>query len=149
MYSESDWMRVAIQQAKIAQSLNEVPVGAVLVREQEIIGLGYNQPILRHDCSAHAEIQALREAGTKMGNYRLPDTKLFVTLEPCAMCAAALVHARVAELVFGAFDAKTGVVISRMQFFDTNFINHKVQWRGGILEQECKQLLQEFFQSRR
>lgn len=147
--SDEHWMREAIALARMAEMQGEVPVGAVLVKEGTVIGVGHNQAIQLHDCTAHAEIQAIRNAGQQLQNYRLPGSELFVTLEPCAMCASAIVHARIAKVVFGAYDQKTGVVSSVMNFFDAAFLNHRVGWTGGLLEQECRALMQGFFQQRR
>lgn len=127
---------------------NEVPVGAVVVFNNQLIGSGYNQSIKKSDPTAHAEIMALREAAKNIGNYRLPKTTLYVTLEPCAMCAGSLIHARVKHLVFGAYDPKAGVIESQFRLFDMQH-NHQVTWRGGLYADECASLLQEFFRVRR
>jgi len=143
------WMRKAIRLAEKAESENEVPVGAVLVQDGKIIGEGWNQPIANNDSSAHAEIQVLRDAGKKLGNYRLPGATLYVTLEPCTMCAGAIIHARVARLVFGAHDLKTGVIESADKVLDQPYHNHKVLYEGGLLESECSQMLTSFFKAKR
>ena len=150
-YSEQDyhWMHYAIQLAKKAESLNEVPVGAVLVLENEVIGEGYNQPIFLNDPSAHAEMLALRGAARNLENYRLPNATLYVTLEPCMMCAGAMVHSRIQRLVFGASDPKTGTIMSVANLLDAPFLNHKVQYQGGLCAPECGELLSNFFKSRR
>jgi tRNA(adenine34) deaminase len=150
MIQEQDklWLQQALSLAKKAASENEVPVGALVVLNGQIIGQGYNRSIQTNDPTAHAEIVALREAAQNMGNYRLIDTTLYVTLEPCPMCAGSLLHARVKRLVFGAFDQKAGAIISRMQLLD-NIFNHKVHWQGGILASECASLIQDFFKVRR
>ena len=143
------FMCQALQLAEQAALLGEVPVGAVLVQDGEIIGRGFNCPISSHDPSAHAEMVALRDAAQKLNNYRLPETTLYVTLEPCSMCAGLLVHARVARLVYGASEPRAGVVCSQGAFFQQNFLNHKVQVEGGVLADECGAVLQQFFQNRR
>lgn len=143
------WMRKALELAKQAEQAGEVPVGAILVRNHHIIGQGYNCPIQSHDPSAHAEIQALREAGQKVENYRFPGSTLYVTLEPCTMCVGSLIHARIQHLVFGAYDPRTGAVQSVASILDEPHHNHRVTYQGGILAEECGNLLQAFFQSRR
>jgi tRNA(adenine34) deaminase len=124
-------------------------VGAVLVKDDVLIAEGWNCPIGTNDPTAHAEIMALRSAGMRLCNYRLVDTVLYVTLEPCVMCMGAIVHARVKRLVFGAPDPKRGAVCSALQLADTEFLNHKVEYRGGVLEEDCGRLLRRFFQERR
>jgi tRNA(adenine34) deaminase len=143
------FMRHALALARKAAELGEVPVGAVLVKDGAIIGEGYNRPIGDRDPSAHAEMIALRAAAQRLGNYRLPGTTLYVTLEPCIMCAGAIVHARVERLVFGAGDPKAGAVESVYDVIAVPRLNHVVQWTGGILENECGSLLREFFRARR
>ncbi len=143
------FMRAALGQAEVAGAAGEVPVGAVVVLAGEIVGAGYNQPITAHDPSAHAEIMALRDAARRLGNYRLPDSTLYVTLEPCAMCAGAILHARVARVVFGARDPKTGAVGSVVNLFAEDRLNHHAQVVGGVLAEECGVLLSAFFASRR
>jgi tRNA(Arg) A34 adenosine deaminase TadA len=143
-------MRHALEQARIAADQNEVPVGAVLIDAAgELIACGYNQPISAHDPSAHAEIVALRAAARKLGNYRLPDTTLYVTLEPCTMCVGALVHARVGRLVYGTTEPKTGAIESAQRLFDTGKFNHQPQIEAGVLAAECSALLTQFFENRR
>jgi tRNA(adenine34) deaminase len=142
-------MRRAMQMAQYAESKGEVPVGAVIVKHNTLIAEGWNQPILRHDSTAHAEIVALREAGRRLGNYRLVDTELFVTLEPCVMCAGALLHARVKRLVYGAKDPKGGADVSVFQLLQDDRFNHRVQVASGVLADECGQLLTRFFQAKR
>lgn len=144
-----DWMRRALALADRAANEGEVPVGAVLVRDGVLLGEGWNQMIATQDPTAHAEIVALRDAARVVGNYRLPGTTLYVTLEPCAMCAGALVHARVASLVFGASEPRAGVVCSAAQLLDAPWFNHQVSWHGGVLADESAQRLQAFFQARR
>ncbi|MBS3962955.1 MAG: tRNA adenosine(34) deaminase TadA [Methylomonas sp.] len=150
-FSEQDaaWMRHAIRLAQRAEQQGEVPVGAVLVQGERCLAEGWNQPIQTHDPSAHAEIVALRRAGAMVGNYRLIDSTLYVTLEPCVMCMGALAHARVKRLVFGAFDPKRGAVCHALQLSDAPFLNHRITWTGGVLESACATLLTDFFKSRR
>lgn len=143
------WMRYALGLAQKAQAANEVPVGAVIVRHDELLSEGWNQPIINHDPSAHAEIMALRNAAALTQNYRLNDCTLYVTLEPCAMCVGALIHARVKRLVFGAYDAKAGAVSSVFRLIDDPRHNHAIQWEGGVLAPECSAILKAFFQARR
>jgi tRNA(adenine34) deaminase len=151
MSSEQDleWMQRALALAKQGAEMGEVPVGAVLIANHEVIGEGFNRPIANHDPSAHAEIQALRAGATHLGNYRLLDTTLYVTLEPCMMCAGAMVHARIGRLIYAATDPKAGAVVSQMTLLDQAFLNHRVEHQGGILSAECSHLLSSFFQSRR
>jgi tRNA(adenine34) deaminase len=143
------FMRAALEQAARARAADEVPVGAVLTRDAQIVATGSNAPIALHDPTAHAEIQALRAAGAALGSYRLADTTLYVTLEPCAMCAAAIVHARVRRLVFGAWDPRAGAAGSALDMFALAGLNHRVEVFGGVLMEECGRLLQEFFAQRR
>ena len=143
------FMTRALTLAHQAQEQGEVPVGAVLVLNNEIIAEGFNQPRYQHDPTAHAEIMALRAGGIKLNNYRLVDTTLYVTLEPCAMCVGAMIHARIKRLVFAAADTKTGAVCSASSLIDCDFFNHKIQWQGGILAEESTKLLQNFFKKRR
>ncbi len=143
------WMRQALLEAKKAEQCAEVPVGAIIVKDGRIIGKGHNQPILTNDPTAHAEIIALRDAGQSLKNYRLVDTTLYVTLEPCLMCMGAILNARLDKLVFGATDSKRGAVCSALQLSHANFSNHHVEWESGVLETHCSQLLSEFFQARR
>ena len=142
-------MRRALDLARHAEQAGEVPVGALVVLNDEIIGEGWNQPIVSHDPTAHAEIVALRAAATRMKNYRLTDTTLYVTLEPCAMCAGAIVQARVARVVFGADDAKAGAAGSVFNLLASEQLNHRAEVVGGVLAQECAELLRAFFQQRR
>ena len=143
--TDEAWMHHALALADQAEKQGEVPVGAVIVKNRELIAEGWNQPIIAHDPSAHAEIVALRKAGHALGNYRLLDTTLYVTLEPCVMCMGAIVHARVQRLVFGATDPKRGAVCSVLHLTDADFLNHCVAWTGGVLEELCAQRLKEFF----
>lgn len=146
---EAIYMRQAISQAHNAWALGEVPVGAVVVRDGEIIATGFNQPIGTHDPTAHAEIMALRAAAAVLGNYRLPGCELYVTLEPCAMCSGAMMHARLARVVFGAPDPKTGACGSIVNLFEQEKLNHHTEVVGGVLAEECATLLKEFFAERR
>lgn len=148
-HSDEHWMRRALELATVARREGEVPVGAVLVREGVIIGEGYNQPIGRHDPTAHAEIEALRQAALAAGNYRLPGTTLYVTLEPCPMCAGALVHARVARVVYAAPDPRTGAAGTVFDLLREPRLNHCAQVTGGVLESISADLLRAFFRSRR
>jgi tRNA(adenine34) deaminase len=152
MTSTSDddkWMREALLLARRAEAVGEVPVGAVLVKDGALVGSGWNQPIGAHDPTAHAEVMAMRAAAKQIGNYRLTGTTLYVTLEPCAMCAGALVHARVARLVYGAADPKTGAAGSVFDLVRTDKLNHRLEVEGGMLADECGGLLREFFARRR
>ena len=146
---DHQFMEQAIEQALLAAAANEVPVGAVLVRDGKVISRGFNQPISHHDPSAHAEMLALREAARVEANYRLPGTTLYVTLEPCAMCSGAILHARVERLVFGALDPKTGAAGSVLDVFSLKEINHQTSVEGGVMSEECGQLLRSFFKERR
>ncbi|MES0874526.1 tRNA adenosine(34) deaminase TadA [Sinimarinibacterium thermocellulolyticum] len=143
------WMRHALLLAHRAQAAGEVPVGAVLVRDERVLGEGWNRPIGTHDPSAHAEIVALRAAGERVGNYRLTGATLYVTLEPCVMCAGAIVHARIARLVYGADDPKAGAVHSVYDVIAAPRLNHRVRWQGGVLGTECGERLRAFFRARR
>lgn len=142
-------MSQALTLAAQARDCGEVPVGAVVVREGEVVGRGFNCPIGRCDPSAHAEIQALRSAGETLGNYRLPGCTLYVTLEPCTMCVGALVHARIQTLVYGAREHRTGAVESQLQLLEAAAHNHRVEALGGVLEEPCREMLQQFFRERR
>jgi tRNA(adenine34) deaminase len=147
--NDEDFMRQALELARQAATLGEVPVGAVVVRDGEIIGRGGNQPIGRHDPTAHAEVMALRDAAANVGNYRLPGSTLYVTLEPCLMCIGAIFHARVGRVVFGARDPKTGAAGSVLNLFDETRLNHHAEVLGGVLAEECGTLLSGFFAARR
>lgn len=142
-------MREALGLAREAAAADEVPVGAVLVVGGEIVGRGFNQPILSADPTAHAEIMALRDAARRLGNYRLPDSTLYVTLEPCVMCTGAIMHARVARVVFGARDPKTGAAGSVIDLYGDSKLNHHAEIEGGLLAEECGALLSGFFAARR
>lgn len=143
------WMRQAMQLAAKAEAQDEVPVGALVVFNGECIGQGWNKSIGSHDATAHAEIMALRQAGLALGNYRLLECTLYVTLEPCMMCSGALVHSRIQRLVYGASDAKTGAVESNLQLLDTPGLNHRIHWQSGVLAQACATQLSAFFKRRR
>lgn len=147
--NDEDWMRRALALAEQAAEAGEVPVGAVLVRDDVVLGEGYNQPILAHDPTSHAEVMALRDAARTEQNYRLPGSTLYVTLEPCTMCFGALVHARVSRLVFAASEPRAGVCVSQLQLPEVSFYNHKVLVEGGLLAEESTALLKGFFARRR
>lgn len=149
MKDDKKWMELAIIEAQKAENIGEVPVGAILIKNDEIISYSYNQIITKNDPTAHAEIEVIRNAGKILENYRIVDSTLYVTLEPCAMCFSAMIHARIKRLVFGAFDIKTGVCGSNANLINANFYNHKIIVSGGILEESCSQLLRNFFISRR
>jgi len=151
MKTETDahWMALALAEARLAAEAGEVPVGAVLVKDGQVIATGRNTPVAQHDPSAHAEINALRAGAAALGNYRLDGCELFVTLEPCAMCAGAMLHSRLARVVFGAADAKTGAAGSVLDLFAEPRLNHRTQVQGGVLAEECGAVLQAFFQQRR
>ncbi len=147
--TDADYMRLALELARSAQAVGEVPVGAVVVKDGEIVGRGYNAPISRHDPSAHAEMLALRDAAQHLGNYRLADCELFVTLEPCLMCAGAIMHARIARVVYGASDPKTGACGSVLDAFAEQRLNHHTDVVGGVLAEQCATMLSNFFAMRR
>ncbi|MBB3045876.1 tRNA(adenine34) deaminase [Litorivivens lipolytica] len=150
MTSEDEkWMRRALEQAHAAERLGEVPVGAVLVRDGELIAEGFNQPITLNDPTAHAEIVVLRKAAETVSNYRLPDTTLYVTVEPCTMCAGSLIHARIKRLVYGASEPRAGAVASQLQVLSQPFYNHRVDVEGGVLAEECARVMSEFFARKR
>jgi tRNA(adenine34) deaminase len=149
MVSETAFMQLALEQAQQAWDLGEVPVGAVVVKDGEVIAVGCNQPIGRHDPTAHAEIVALRAAAEKLGNYRLPGCELYVTLEPCVMCSGAMMHARLAKVVFGASDPKTGACGSVLNLFEQELLNHHTEIVGGVMAEECGAMLKNFFAARR
>ncbi|QDF96800.1 tRNA adenosine(34) deaminase TadA [Azoarcus sp. DD4] len=147
--TDEEYMREALVQARLAATCDEVPVGAIVVCDGEIVGRGFNQPIGRHDPTAHAEVMALRDAAARLGNYRLPGCELFVTLEPCAMCSGAIMHARIGRVVFGARDPKTGVAGSVIDLYAEGRLNHHARIEGGVLAEECGGLLSGFFAARR
>ncbi|WP_462401291.1 tRNA adenosine(34) deaminase TadA [Pseudomonas sp. Marseille-QA0332] len=146
---DQQFMRLALALAAEGAAMGEVPVGAVLVQHGQVIGQGFNRPISDSDPSAHAEMVAIRAAARAASNYRLPGSTLYVTLEPCSMCAGLIVHSRIARVVYGALEPKAGVVQSQGQFFTQGFLNHRVLYEGGVLAQECGQILSEFFKARR
>ncbi|GAB2840424.1 tRNA adenosine(34) deaminase TadA [Pseudoduganella ginsengisoli] len=143
------YMRAALEQAQLAWNAGEVPVGAVVVKDGVIIGRGYNQPIGRHDPTAHAEIVAMRQAAEALGNYRLPGCELYVTLEPCVMCSGAMMHARISRIVYGAPDPKTGACGSVIDVFQEDKLNHHATTEGGLLADDCAGMLKSFFAARR
>jgi tRNA(adenine34) deaminase len=149
VFDDERWMHEALALARLAQARREVPVGALVVQAGTVIGRGGNAPIADNDPTAHAEIGALRSAGAALGNYRLPGATLFVTLEPCAMCAGAILHARLSRVVFGARDPKTGACGSVIDLFAEPRLNHHTTLRGGVLAAECGKLLADFFATRR
>ena len=146
---DEHFMREALMLAAQGAALGEVPVGDVLVQDGQIIGRGFNCPISRHDPSDHAEMVAVRDAAQALQNYRLPGVTLYVTLEPCSMCAGLIVHSRIQRVVYGATEPKAGVVLSRGRFFEQDFLNHRVLVEGGLLAEECGAVLSEFFRLRR
>lgn len=147
--SDEHWMQQALLLADKAELQDEVPVGAIIVKDNQLIAEAWNQSIQNHDPSAHAEIQVIRKAGQVLSNYRLTDTTLYVTLEPCSMCVGAMVHARIRRVVFGAYDAKTGACGSAINLVEAQHHNHKVEVSGGVLENECREQLQTFFKRKR
>ena len=149
MSEDEKWMQLAILEANIAKDKGEVPVGSILVQNNQIISKAHNCPISKNDPTAHAEIEVLRKAGEKLNNYRLPQTTLYVTLEPCAMCLGAMIHARIERVVFGASDPKSGVCGSTINLSSESIFNHQISLSGGVLEHDCKNILQSFFKLRR
>lgn len=149
MTEDEQWMLIAIEEAKLAMKENEIPVGAVLVQNNTLIAQAHNKSINTNDPTAHAEIQVIRKAGVKLENYRLVKSTLYVTLEPCAMCYGASVHARVDRIVFGASDPKTGVCGTCTDFNNETFFNHKIEIINNVLEEECKKILVSFFKAKR
>jgi len=147
--SETRWMEMALKLARKAEKAGEVPVGAVLVKDDQLIAEGWNQPIISHDATSHAEIMAMREAGVKLNNYRLVDTIMYVTLEPCSMCVGAMIHARVSKVVYGAAEPRTGALGGAFNLLEANQHNHLFDVTSGVMAEECRELLQNFFQSRR
>ncbi len=146
---KNSFMEEALIEAKKALKKGEVPVGAVVVLEEDVIGRGYNQPITKNDPTAHAEIMALRDAAMNLKNYRLKDTLVYTTLEPCLMCAGALVHARIKKLIYSASDPKSGVIESNGNLMQSAFLNHKISYEGGILKEESSEILKNFFLKKR
>lgn len=147
--NDEHWMTEALVLARQAAAQGEVPVGAVVVQDGAIIGRGSNNPIGSCDASSHAEICALRDAGQRQKNYRLPNATLYVTIEPCTMCLGAIVHARIARVVFGAQEPKAGVLESNTELLSANYFNHEFEWSGGVCAQECSEVIQQFFKFRR
>lgn len=146
---DDEFMREALSLAAEGARLGEVPVGAVVVQDGKVIGRGFNCPISTHDPSAHAEMVAIRDAAASLENYRLPGSTLYVTLEPCSMCAGLIVHSRIQRVVYGATEPKAGVAVSRGEFFSQQFLNHRVLIEGGVSAEACSQVLSEFFKGRR
>jgi len=149
MNKDEKWMKIAISEANIAKNKGEIPVGAVIIQNDKLLAKAHNKPILNHDPTAHAEVEVLRKAGKKLKNYRLSKSTLYVTLEPCAMCLGAIMHARIERIVFGASDPKTGVCGSKANLTSEAFFTHKLKVDGGVLEEENKEILQSFFKSKR
>jgi tRNA(adenine34) deaminase len=149
MVNHEHWMRHCLELAEKAYQQGEVPVAAVLVKNDRLVAEAFNQPIGLADPSAHAEILVLRKAAQSLGNYRLPGCTLYVTLEPCTMCAGALVHARIDHLVYGAQETRAGAVVSRQHLLDQDWLNHRVTYEGGVLQEQCAELMQKFFRERR
>ena len=147
--NDSAFMRQALDLAQQAASIEEVPVGAVVVANGEVIGRGFNCPIDSNDPTAHAEIVAMRDAAKNLGNYRLSGCELYVTIEPCTMCLGAMVHARIKRVIFGALEPRAGAFASNPMLMDADHFNHKIEWSGGVLEQDCSELIKEFFKGRR
>lgn len=149
MHPDEIFMSEAIILAKQAFAQGEVPVGALVVKDSKVIGRGFNQPIYTSDPTAHAEIVALRDAAITVQNYRLSDCSLYVTIEPCAMCVGAMVHARIQRVIFGATEPRAGSLVSQLKLMDMSHFNHTFEWQGGVLETECGDLMRDFFKSRR
>ena len=149
MQNDSAFMRQALDLAQQAASIEEVPVGAIVVSNGEVIGRGFNYPIESSDPTAHAEIVAMRDAAQKLGNYRLSGCDLYVTIEPCTMCLGAMVHARIQRVIFGAPEPRAGAFVSNPIMTDAGYFNHKIDWTGGVLEQDCSALIKAFFKRRR
>ena len=147
--TDEEFMGAALELAREARERGEVPVGAVLVMDGEILGRGFNQPVSRNDPTAHAEIVALREAGREAGNYRLPGSTMYVTIEPCQMCVGAMVHARVARVVYGTPEPKAGAIESAMRAHEHPSLNHRLEATGRVMEEECREVIQAFFKERR
>jgi len=149
MSNDQIYMSQALELAQQAFAEGEVPIGAVVVSEGNVIGRGFNRPIQQCDPTAHAEIIAMREAANALNNYRLTDCQLYVTIEPCAMCVGAMVHARIGRVVFGALEPRAGALVSQMKMMDMPHFNHRFDWEGGVLEQACGDLMRDFFRRRR
>lgn len=150
-YTAADlqWMAEALKLAQRAAEAGEVPVGALLVRDNQLVGQGWNQPLGSCDPTAHAEIVALRDAARQLNNYRLPNTTLYVTIEPCTMCIGAMIHARVGRLVYGAEEPRAGAVVSQLRLTECSHYNHKIEVVGGVMAQKCGELVSEFFRAKR
>ncbi|MHA7879091.1 MAG: tRNA adenosine(34) deaminase TadA [Saccharospirillum sp.] len=148
-HNDETWMHRALQQAQYAYDLGEVPVGAVLVQDGQVLASGYNQPITALDPSAHAEVVTLRQAARQLGNYRLVGSTLYVTVEPCTMCVGLMIHSRIERLVYGAPEPKSGAVTSHLQLLDNGPYNHRIAVTGGVLEADCAKLMSRFFSERR
>ena len=146
---EDNFMRRALELAKLAATVDEVPVGAVIVKDGVIVGEGYNQPIVNHDPTAHAEIIAIRQACAALGNYRLTGCDLYVTVEPCTMCVGAMVHARIKRIFFGALEPRAGALQSQLQLLNNGPYNHSIECQGGLLAEECSALMSNFFRDKR
>ena len=146
---DESWMRAALGQAREAQRRGEVPVGSVVVLDGAVVGEGFNQPIGSHDATAHAEVVAIRDAGRRLGNYRLSAATVYVTIEPCQMCVGAMIHARISRVVYGTPEPKAGAIESAMRAHEHPALNHRLAATGGVLETECRAVMQEFFKSRR
>ena len=146
---DSQWMRLALEQAGLAAEAGEVPVGALVIKDGEILASAHNRNLLDHDPTAHAEMVGLRQAASRVGNHRLVGCEMFVTIEPCAMCAGAMIHARLARLVYGASDPKAGAAGSVLQVLNHPNLNHKMEVKTGVLQDECSEVLQRFFKDRR
>ena len=149
MHTDEEYMRAALELAGEAERRGEVPVGSVVVLDGAVIGRGFNQPIAASDPTAHAEIVALRDAGRRVGNYRLPGATLYVTIEPCQMCVGAMIHARIARVVYGTREPKAGAIDSAMRAHEHPSLNHRIEATGGVLEEECRAVIQEFFRDKR
>lgn len=149
MNSDSDFMRRAIALAKQAASVGEVPVGALVVKDGQVIGEGYNQPISSCDPTGHAEIVAMRQACEALQNYRLTGCDLYVTIEPCTMCVGAMIHARIGKIIFGAAEPRAGALQSQLRLMDRDHYNHSIQWQGGVLAEECSEIISSFFRRKR
>jgi len=147
--SDAAWMEFALEQARLAEAAGEVPVGAVVIKDGQIVGRGQNRNLRDHDAAAHAEIVALREAGQTLGNHRLSGCVIFATIEPCAMCAGAMVHARIGRLVYGAADPKAGAAGSVLEVVNHPQLNHRMEVTAGVLGDQCAEILQQFFQKKR
>ncbi len=147
--NDTEWMELALEQAALAAQMGEVPVGALVIKDGEIAGRGHNRNLLDHDPTAHAEIVALRQAAARLGNHRLGGCDIFVTIEPCAMCAGAMIHARLARLVYGASDLKAGAAGSVLQVINHPELNHRMEVVSGVLADRCSEILQSFFKQRR